>query len=157
MKYHKLILAILAVMLVACVVVLAQERSWFDMKNCEFCKPWSTPEMLKNTTHEQYGIANGAMMITNFNPNFRDAYKKASAEMGVLSQRAAKGEKVYMCGSCETMGSFFMRGAQVQELMVNNGAIMLMTSSDTSLVNDIHNWVQKNIEEEKKLKAAEKK
>ena len=71
--------------------------------------------------------------------------------------KAAAGEKVQMCGSCEAMGSFFMRGAKMEELFMKSGVAMPMTSSDSSLVADMHKWAKRNAEEEKKMKAAEKK
>ena len=62
-----------------------------------------------------------------------------------------------MCGSCEKMGSFFMRGTNIEEVYLKNGVTMLMTSNDSTLVADMHNWAQRNADEEKKMKAAEKK
>jgi hypothetical protein len=64
---------------------------------------------------------------------------------------------VKTCGSCETMGSFFMRGVKMEELFMKSGVAMLMTSSDSILVADMHKWAKRNAEEEKKMKTTEKK
>jgi len=155
---HKLLVIVLAIMAVASIAVaVEQEKPWYDMKNCEFCKPWSTPEMMKNVTWEQLETANGVLTVTLFPESFRPNYKAASGQMQELSMKAAAGEKVKMCRSCETMGSFFMRGVQMEELYMKSGVVMLMTSSDSSLVADMHKWAKRNAEEEKKMKAAEKK
>jgi hypothetical protein len=157
MKYRVLALAIvvMAVALVA-IAVGAEEKPWFD-KNCEFCKPWMTPEMTKNCAFDQVPCANGFLSVVTFPESFRPKYLAASAEMNALSGKAATGAKIQMCGSCETMGSFFMRGAKMEEIPTKTGEIMLMTSNDSTLVADMHKWVKRNIDEEKKMKAAEKK
>mgnify|MGYP001271584551 CR=1 FL=1 len=155
---HKLLVIALAIMAVTLVAVAgAQEKPWYDMKNCEFCKPWSTPEMMKNLKADQLEISNGVMTLFIFPESFRESYKKASAQMDAISKRAATGEKIQMCGSCEAMGSFFMRGAKMEEVPTKSGVVLMMTASDSSLVADMHKWAKRNAEEEKKMKAAEKK
>jgi hypothetical protein len=155
---HKLLVIAVAIMAVASIAVaVAQEKPWYDMKNCEFCKPWSTPEMVKSCSWDQHAISNGVVTLGLFPESLREAYKKASAQMDALGKKAAAGEKIQMCLSCETMGSFFMRGAKMEEIPTKSGALMLMTASDTTLVGDMHKWAKRNAEEEKKMKAAEKK
>jgi hypothetical protein len=155
---HKLLLTAVAIMAVCSMAVaVEQEKPWYDMKNCEFCKPWSTPEMMKNVTWEQLETANGVLTVTLFPESFRPNYKAASNQMQALSMKAAAGEKVKTCGSCETMGSFFMRGVKMEELFMKSGVAMLMTSSDSILVADMHKWAKRNAEEEKKMKTTEKK
>jgi hypothetical protein len=149
-----IVVVIMAVTLVA--IAVAQEKPWYD-KNCEFCKPWMTPEMMKNCTWDQRGISNGVMTLCFFPESFRESYKKASAQMQALSMKAAAGEKVQMCGSCEAMGSFFMKGAKMEEVPTNSGVVQLMTASDSSLVADMHKWAKRNADEQKKMKAVEKK
>jgi hypothetical protein len=157
MKRTLLILAAIAMVAAMVAVGVAQEKPWFDMKNCDFCKVWTTPEMMKNVTYEQHNISNGVLTASFFPESFRESYKKASTQMDVLGQKAGAGEKVQMCGSCEKMGTFFMRGMKMEEVYLRNGVTMLMTSTDSSLVADMHNWAQRNADEEKKMKAAEKK
>jgi hypothetical protein len=155
---HKLLVIAVAIMAVALVVVaVAQEKPWYDMKNCEFCKPWSTPEMKKNMTFDQVECASGVLTVISFPESFRPNYKAASAQMDAISKKAATGEKIQMCGSCMAMGSFFMRGAKMEEIPTKSGVVLLMTASDSTLVGDMHKWAQRNADEEKKMKAAEKK
>ncbi len=155
---HKLVVIAVAIMAVASIAVAAdQARPWYDMKNCEFCKPWSTPEMVKSCSWDQHPISNGVVTLGLFPENMREAYKKASAQMDALGKRAAAGEKIQMCLSCETMGSFFMRGAKMEEIPTKSGALMLLTSSDSTLVAAMHTWAKRNADEQKKMTAAEKK
>jgi len=155
---HKLLVIAMAIMAVSLIAVaVAQEKPWYDMKNCEFCKPWSTPVMMKNCTWDQREISNGVMTVGLFPESLRETYKKASAQMDALGKRAAAGEKIQMCGSCETMGSFFMRGAKMEEVATKSGAVQLLTASDSTLVGDMHKWAKRNAEEQKKMTAAEKK
>ncbi len=155
---HRLLVTAVAIMAIAMVAVaVAQEKPWYDMKNCEFCKPWLTPEMMKNCTWDQREVSNGVMTLCFFPESFRESYKKASAQMGALSKRAATGEKIPICGSCEAMGSFFMRGAKMEEVPTKSGVVQLLTASDSSLVADMHKWAKRNAEEQKKMLAAEKK
>lgn len=154
---HKLLIVAVAIMAVALVAVaVAQEKPWYD-KDCEFCKPWMTPEMMKNCAFDQVKCASGVLTVITFPESFRPSYKVASAQMDALSAKAATGQKIQMCGSCETMGSFFMRGAKMEEVPTKSGVVLLMTASDSALVGDMHKWAQRNADEEKKMKAAEKK
>jgi hypothetical protein len=154
---HKILVALALVLAMAFVAFAAAEKPWYDMKNCEFCKPWATPEMTKNCVFDQVAIGNGVLSLVQFPESFRPKYMAASAEMEAISKKAASGEKVNMCGSCEMMGSFFMRGMKFEEIPTKTGIAMLMTSSDSALVADMHQWVKRNLDEEKKMKAAEKK
>jgi hypothetical protein len=155
---HKLLVIAVAIMAVALVAIaVAEEKPWYDMKNCEFCNPWTTPEMMKNMTSDQVACASGVITILTFPESLRPSYKAASAQMNALSAKAATGQKIQMCGSCETMGSFFMRGAKMEEIPTKSGVVLMMTASDSTLIGDMHKWAQRNAEEEKKMKAAEKK
>lgn len=155
---HKLLVIAVAITAVALVVVaVAQEKPWYDMKNCEFCKPWLTPDMMKNCTWDQVETANGVLTVGLFPETFRPKYRAAYDQTQALSMKAAAGEKVHMCGSCEAMGSFLMRGARMEELFMKSGVAMLMTATDSSLVADMHKWAKRNAEEEKKMKVEEKK
>jgi len=157
MKHILLVIAVAIMAVALAVVAVAQEKPWYDMKSCEFCKPWSTPEMTKNMTFDQVECASGVLTVISFPESFRPSYKAASAQMNALSAKAATGQKIQMCGSCETMGSFFMRGAKMEEIPTKSGVVQLLTASDSSLVADMHKWAKRNAEEQKKMLAAEKK
>lgn len=140
-----------SVVIAAAAFLVAGEKPWLDMANCDFCKPWMETGLMKEMTHEQVPISNGVLCLSSV-PEARMAdYKKTSALMNEIGNKAAKGEQVKMCGSCETMGSFFMRGAKMEEAWTKTGSAMLITSSDSTVVADIHKWVKKNDEEFAKM------
>ncbi len=133
--------------------VIAGEKPWLDMQNCDFCKPWVESGLMKEMTHEQVPISNGVLCLSSVSEKRFADYKKTSMLMNEIGKKAAAGEKVNMCGSCETMGSFFMRGAKMEEAWTKSGSAMLLTSSDSTVVADMHKWVQKNNEEFAKMAA----
>ncbi len=156
MKHKSLSVAVTIMVVALAALAVAQEKPWYDEK-CEFCKPWMTPEMTKNVTWDQREISNGVMTICLFPESLREAYNKASAQMGILSQKAAAGEKIHMCGSCEAMGSFFMRGAKMEEVPTASGVVQLLTASDSTMIAEIHKWAKRDAEEMKKMTEAARK
>ncbi|MGB5108037.1 MAG: hypothetical protein WBP29_08340 [Candidatus Zixiibacteriota bacterium] len=140
-----------AIVIAAAAFLVAEEKPWLDMANCDFCKPWTENGLMTVVAQEQVPISNGALCLSTV-PEARMAeYKKTSALMNEIADKATKGEPVKMCGSCETMGSFFMRGAKMEEAWTKTGSVMLITSSDSTVVADIHKWVKKNDEEFAKM------
>ena len=145
---------VLAVILIATAFGIAGEKPWLDMQNCEFCKPWLANGLMKEMTHEQLPISNGVVCVSSVPEKRFAEYKKTSEMMNEIGKRAAAGEKIQMCGSCEAMGSFFMRGAKMEEVWTKNGSIMLLTSTDPAIVAEMHKWAQKNDEEFDKMMSA---
>jgi hypothetical protein len=84
-----------------------------------------------------------------------ETFKKVSAQMDVLGKKASAGEKVNMCQSCATMGSFFPRGAKMDYVMIKNGSAMLLTSTDQTVVADMQKWAKRNMEETAKMMSAQ--
>ena len=72
-----------AVLLLLMVVsVGAQDKPWFDMKNCSFCKHLTKdPELMKHMTWTTYVISNGAMVVTVVDGEYQDAYEAAMKAM----------------------------------------------------------------------------
>lgn len=145
------IMAILA--LAAAFVIAADEKPWLDFNNCDFCKPWMSSGLMSEMTHEMVPMKNGVMTVMTCPEKRMAEFKKTSAMMNEIGAKAGKGEPVKMCGSCEAMGGLLMRGAQMEEVWLKSGSVMLMTSSDPALVADMHKWAQKNIEEYAKMPA----
>lgn len=153
--YKKLSLTIVLalVALAATFVVAADEKPWLDMQNCDFCKPWIATGLMNDLTHEQVAMKTGVLTIMTCPEKRMAEFKKTSALMNEIGAKAMKGEPVKMCGSCEAMGSFFMRGATMEEVWTKNGSVSLLTSTDPAVVADMHKWVQKNNEEYAKMAA----
>lgn len=158
MKPRTFFVTFALIMVAVAAFVVAGEKPWLDMQNCDFCKPWTANGLMTVMTHEQIPLSNGVLCLSTVPAERFEEFKKTSAMMHQIGERAAKGEKVTMCGSCETMGSFFGRGAAYEEVWTKNGSAMIFTSSDSALVAEMHSWVKKNDEEfAKMMSSVEKK
>lgn len=160
-KKSLLVVASLFVVAIAAMLIAGEAtkstKPWVDMQNCEFCKPWTAGGLMKDMQWEQHNIAGGVMCISTVPPARMAEYKKASDQMDVLGKKAASGEKIQMCGSCEAMGGLMMRGAKMEQVWLKNGSVMLLTSSDAAIVTDLHKWADKNNEEFSKMAATPEK
>lgn len=148
------LIAIVAMLTLATAfVVAADEKPWLDFTNCDFCKPWMSTGLMSEMTHEMVAMNTGVMTVMTCPAKRMDEFKKTSAMMNEIGAKAAKGEPVHMCGSCEAMGGLLMRGVAMEEVWLKEGCVMLMTSTDPALVADMHKWAKKNNEEYAKMPA----
>lgn len=152
--HKRVTLAALALTLLVAALLIAGEKPWLDFTTCDFCKPWTQNGLMNEMTHEQLNISNGVITIVSVPAARLDEYRKTSALMNEIGARAAKGEKVNMCGSCESMGAMMMKGAKMEEVPTKTGSVMLLTSADPAMVTELHNWTKKNLDEYAKLTAA---
>ncbi|MCC6961988.1 MAG: hypothetical protein IT585_01910 [candidate division Zixibacteria bacterium] len=149
--HKRITLAALALTLLVAALLIAGEKPWLDFNNCDFCKPWTQNGLMNEMTHEQLNISNGVMTISTVPAARLADYRKTSAMMNEIGQRAAKGEKVNMCGSCEAMGAMMMKGAKFEEVPTKTGSVILLTSSDPAMVTELHDWAKKNLDEYAKM------
>ena len=142
------------VVLAGTAFLIAGERPWFDMQNCVFCKPWMETGLMKVMQDNQYPMSNGVVTVSTVPATRMADYKKVCGQMDALGKRAMSGEKLQMCQSCETMGSFFARGAKMEQIWTKDGSVSMLTSSDSTLVADMQKWAQRNMDERKKMGSA---
>ena len=153
------LLTLAAVILVACsTLVLAQEKPWFDLQNCSFCKHLTTdPKLMENMTWDHYDISNGVISVTTVNPEFMASYKKAMDEMEKVGAEMTKGKTdVYMCGNCEYYGKMMQAGVKFEYVPTKTGVIVLFTSDKPEVIDMIKKYGQRNREELAKWEAQEK-
>jgi hypothetical protein len=147
--------ALIVLMLVP--TAIAGEKPWFDMENCAFCSNLiEDPKLLDNMVWEHHEISNGIVTVTTIKPEFLESYRKASAAMDAVGKRIAAGEQVPMCGMCQSMGSFFMKGAKMDYVETSVGDVMLLTSSDSTVVAEIKAWAKRTNDEMAKMEAEHK-
>jgi len=158
MKLTKIIMIFAAVMVLASVSIAADEKPWFDMKNCAFCKNLTTdPNLLKNMSWEHYDISNGVMVITCVTPAYKESYKNAMAAMQKIGEEMQKGKTdVPMCGHCQAYGALMMAGAKFEYVPAKVGDIVTITSDKPELLAQIKSYGKRCREEMAKLEAAEK-
>lgn len=158
MKLVKCMMIFAAVMVLASWSSAADEKPWFDMKNCAFCKNLLTdPELLKNMSWEHYDISNGVMVITCVTPAFKESYAKAMAAMQKVGEEMQKGKTdVPMCGHCQAYGALMMAGAKFEYVPAKVGDIVLITSDKPDVLTQIKSYGKRCREEMAKLLEAEK-
>ncbi len=127
------------------------ETPWFDMANCEFCKPlMEDPNLMSQMDWEHHIISDGIMSVTTVKDDGMPSFKKAMAKMGDCAAKMQKGEKVSMCSMCSAYSGFFAKGAKSENIYTNHGAVSLLTSTDPKIVAEIQEWAKKtNMELEK--------
>ena len=155
-----LIYVMLSLALLAFVaMVTAEEKPWFDMENCVFCKHLlEDPHLLENMTYEHYDIANGLLMVSTVKPEFKESYHKAMQKMEKVGQEMAEGKltDAYMCGSCEHYGKLMMAGVKLEHVPFSAGDIVLMTTDDPELLKMVWEHGRHNRDELKKWEQMEK-
>lgn len=158
MKLNRLLVIIAAIMLVCSAVAFAQEKPWFDMQNCSFCKNLLTdPKLLENMTWDQYDISNGMISVTTVTPEFMESYKKVMDEIEKVSQELSKGRTdLPMCGSCEYYGKMMFAGVKFETIPTKVGEITLVTSDKPEGIDMIRKYAQRSREEMAKMMVPEK-
>jgi hypothetical protein len=127
-------------------------ENWFDMHNCDMCKPiMEEPDLYDHITWEQHDISNGVVAVTTVDKEFLAAYRKAHGKMEGVIGRMQKGEKVALCGSCTYIGGLMMKGIKHEAVDTAFGDVMILTSDNPEVVSEIQKWAAKNKEEMKKM------
>jgi hypothetical protein len=134
--------------------VMAEDGEWFDMPNCEMCKPMmDQPGLLEHATWEQHNISNGIMSVTTVTPEFMPQFDKARAAMEAVSKRMMAGEEVHLCPMCQAMGACFAKGLKAETVNTKHGQISIMTSDDPKVVAEIQAWAKRTNDEMAKMEA----
>lgn len=157
MKRAMLVLAALVVFgFVAGAVTAEEEMAWFDLTNCSMCKQMANEEgLFENTTWETHLIANGAMSIITVEESHKAAFERAHKNMQEVGMKLHSGEKMHLCGFCQSYGMLMMSGAKVESVEGKISTVNLMTSTDPEVVEKIQAHAQKTIDEYKEMKDAE--
>jgi len=165
------VLLVLAVLLVGAVAVLyAQEETkpaekpamaetpWFDLENCAFCKNITAEEgLMDNMTWETYVIPTGMMTVTVVDPAYEAKFQNAMKNMEETGKRLMAGEKLPMCGMCQSFGMLFATGKMDYKMLdTKAGHIELATSTDPEVIAMIQKHAQRTIDEYAKLEQMEK-
>ncbi len=129
MKLSRIIVLAAAMMALASLGV-ADEKPWFDMQGCAFCKHLTTDtSLLKNVTWDHYDISNGCVVVTTVKPEAVPAYKTAMAEMQKVGEGMAAGKMdVPMCGHCQAYGALLMAGTRMDYVPSKVADIIVMSS-----------------------------
>ena len=122
----------------------SDDGSWFDMQKCEMCKPLMEEQGLMNhMTWEHHNISSGLVSITKVDRDYLDSYKTARAKMNAVSQKMMKGEPVYLCNMCKSMGAIMQSGASTDMVQSGNTFVWVTSSGDPEVVKKIHAWTDR--------------
>lgn len=133
-----------------------EEKPWFDMEKCGFCKHlMEDPEMLNHCTWEHHNIGNGIVTVSTVEKEYLPAYRTAMVKMQEVGKKMEQGEMVPMCGMCTAMGGLMQKGVKWEYVETQHGDIMIMTSDDPELVAELHAFSDKtNLELDKMMAEA---
>jgi len=131
------------------------EKPWFDMEGCSFCKHITAEEGLKeHMCFEYHPLTNGVLSVTTVAEDYREAYGRAQKNMEAVGMEMMKDPQApppYMCGFCEAYGGFIMAGVMPQHVKSSVGDIMVWTSDNPEMVAKLHAFAQRNTDEMAKM------
>jgi hypothetical protein len=72
MKRSLLFVGLILILLAT--VLFAEEKPWFDMENCDFCKNLlEDPKLMENMTWDVHEISSGILFTTVVKPEFKES------------------------------------------------------------------------------------
>ena len=125
---------------------------WFNMKDCGICKSMGDHmDMMKHVEWETHLINTGMMSVCVVPSEYQATMKEAHKNMEAAIDRLKGGQQMKLCGFCQSMGKLIEQGAKSEDIETPDGSIHLVTSTDASVVAQIHEHATKSIEEHKKM------
>ncbi len=128
---------------------------WFDLENCSMCKHMTAEEsLMEHMEWENHLTTDGMLSVTIVAAGYEEAFARSMQNMEATSEKLMTGEKMYLCGFCQSYGGLHMAGANFEHIETKTGTIELVTSHDPAVVEKIHAHGQKTIDEYNKMMAA---
>jgi hypothetical protein len=129
-------------------VFAADGGSWFDMQNCEMCKPLIMSEgLMKHMTWEHHNVSSGLVSISKVDQDYLDSYIKAQMQMNAVAEKWMRGEPVYLCNMCKDMGSILKSGAVSDMVESGDTFIRVTSSANPEILEAIHKWTDRTNKE----------
>lgn len=150
------IAAALAIVLAIAAFVVADDKPWFDMKNCAMCSTLSSkPGLLESMTWEHFPISNGAVQVGYCPEEHKAAFGQAMGEMQKVAEKLQAGETVNLDGYCMAYGDLMQSGANFEYIEAAHSNVTIITSNDPKVIKKIHDFTQRTKDELAKMVAAE--
>ena len=145
---------LLAMVVAVAAFVVAEDKPWFDLENCSMCKGMIAQEgLMENMTWDHYLTKNGMMSVTTIADGYREKYDASHKTIMETVVKMKAGEEMYLCGFCTRHGELAQAGVNKEHFSTKAGDVSLMTSSDKKIVEEIHAFAQKTIDELAKMAA----
>ncbi|MCH7947978.1 MAG: hypothetical protein IIC66_09310 [candidate division Zixibacteria bacterium] len=146
---------LLAMVVAVAAFVVAEDKPWFDLENCEMCKGMVAQEgLMENMTWDHYLTKNGMMTVTTIADGYKEKFEASHKTMMETVEKLKAGEEMYLCGFCTRHGELAQAGVNMEHFTTKVGDVSLMTSTDEKQVKEIHAFAQKTIDELVKMAAA---
>ena len=146
---------LLAMVVAVAAFVIADDKPWLDLENCDICKGMMAQEgLMDNMTWDHYLTKNGMMSVTTIADGYREKFDASMATMNKTVEKMKAGEKTNLCGFCTKHGELAKAGVNMEHFSTKAGEVSLMTSSDEKMVKEIHAFGQKTLDEYAKMMAA---
>ena len=137
-----------AVALICTAIWAGDEKPWFDLKTCAFCKSFDLGNddyIVDHMKGHYHTMPNGFLAIMTVEEDYKDEFAKASEAMQKVGEDMAKtGNMPAMCGHCTTYGELLMAGAVEQEFNSDVAMAFMMTSDNPEVVKKLHAFAEKN-------------
>lgn len=134
----------------------AQETPWFDLEKCDMCKNMTAEKgLMEHMEWENHLTKDGMMSVTVVAEGYEEAFHRSMKNMEAAGQKMMSGEKLYLCGFCQSYGALHMAGANFENFETEAGYINLVSSTDPAVIEKIHAHGQRTIDEYEKMVAAE--
>ncbi len=119
------------------------------------CKNMMAEEgLMEAMDWENHLTKDGMMSVTIVAAGFEEAFERSMKNMQASSEKMMSGEKMYLCGFCQSYGGLNKSGANFEHIETKAGMVELVTSHDPAVVAKIHAHGQKTIDEYNKMAAA---
>jgi hypothetical protein len=152
---RKIITLVVSALLVLFATAVGEEKPWFDMEKCEFCKAFAAEKgLFEHMATEYHVVSNGAVSVTHLGPEFKEAFGRAQAQVVKVVQGMQKGVMPVMCTHCETMGTLFQAGCKQEAVTSRDCIIMIYSSTDTAMIAKIQDFGRKSADALAKMSAA---
>ncbi len=146
---------LLAMVIAVAAFVVADDKPWFDLEKCEMCTGMMAQEgLMENMTWDHYLTKNGMMTVTTIADGYKEKYEASHKTMMETVEKLKAGEEMYLCGFCTRHGELAKAGVNKEHFSTKAGKVSLMTSTDKKIVEEIHVFAQKTIDELAKMEAA---
>ncbi len=125
--------------------------SWFDLENCGMCKNLhNDEELFENMQWDTKLFAQGLIEVTTVPAAYEDRFDKLMAAMEATGAKLMAGEKIPLCGMCQSYGGLMMAGASMEQMQVGEAHISVISSADPAVIQKIRAHGETTIEEMKK-------
>lgn len=139
---------IMAIAIICTAALFADEKPWFDLETCAFCKNFNLGEgnyIVDHMKGHYHTMPNGFLAIMTIEEDYKDELAKAHEAMAKVGEDMAKtGTAPQMCGHCTTYGELMMTGAATQEFNSDVAMAYMMTSDNPEVVKKLHAFAEKN-------------